>query len=73
MAECKSILEAVAVVFFKVVKFFILVEYWNHFRPHAGLGGAMGKPYEQDMDSEITGMSFLGGLLHGYRRERCAA
>jgi len=49
------------------------LEYWNHYRPHAGLGGAMVKPYEQDMDGEITEVSFLGGLLHGYRRERRAA
>ena len=49
------------------------LEYWNHYRPHAGLGGAMVKPYEQDMDGEIAEMSFLGGLLHGYRRERRAA
>ena len=49
------------------------LEYWNHYRPHAGLGDAMIKPYEQDMDGEITEVSFLGGLLHGYRRERRAA
>ncbi len=29
--------------------------------------------YEQDMAGEITEVSFLGGLLHGYRRERMAA
>jgi len=33
----------------------------------------MVKPYEQDMDDEIAEVSFLGGLLHGYRRERMAA
>ena len=25
------------------------LEYWNHYRPHAGLGGKMVKPYPQDM------------------------
>ena len=26
------------------------LEYWNHYRPHAGLGGKMVKPYPQDMN-----------------------
>jgi len=31
------------------------------------------KPYPQDDDGEILEVSFLGGLLHGYRREKLAA
>ena len=49
------------------------LEYWNHYRPHAGLGGNMVKPYPQDMNAPIREISFLGGLLHGYRRESIAA
>ena len=49
------------------------LEYWNHYRPHSGLGGAMVKPYPQDDDGEVVETSFLGGLLHGYRRVRKAA
>ena len=49
------------------------LEYWNRYRPHSGLDGRMIQPYEQDMDGEIREVSFLGGLLHGYRRERVAA
>ena len=49
------------------------LEYWNHYRPHSGLGGAMVKPYPQDDDGEVVETSFLGGLLHGYRRVRNAA
>ena len=49
------------------------LEYWNHYRPHEGLGGSMVIPYPQDMDAPVREMSFLGGLLHGYRRERLAA
>ncbi len=49
------------------------LEYWNHYRPHAGLGGAMVIPYEQDMNAPVTEVSFLGGLLHGYRREPVVA
>ena len=44
------------------------LEYWNHYRPHAGLGGKMVKPYPQDMNAPVREVSFLGGLLHGYRR-----
>lgn len=49
------------------------LEYWNHYRPHEGLGGRMVMPYPQDMDAPVREVSFLGGLLHGYRRERLAA
>ena len=49
------------------------LEYWNHYRPHAGLGGNMVKPYPQDMNAPIREVTFLGGLLHGYRREPIAA
>ena len=49
------------------------LEYWNHYRPHAGLGGGMVDPYPQDADGEVQEISFLGGLLHGYRRVRQAA
>ena len=49
------------------------LEYWNHYRPHAGLSGGIVKPYPQDADGEIQEISFLGGLLHGYRRTRQAA
>ena len=30
-------------------------------------------PYRQDADGEIQEISFLGGLLHGYRRVKQAA
>ena len=49
------------------------LEYWNHYRPHAGLGGKLVLPYPQDMNAPIQEVSFLGGLLHGYRREPMAA
>lgn len=49
------------------------LEYWNHYRPHAGLDGRMVLPYQQDADGEIQEISFLGGLLHGYRRVKQAA
>ena len=49
------------------------LEYWNHYRPHAGLGGKMVKPYPQAMNAPVREVSFLGGLLHGYRREQAAA
>ena len=49
------------------------LEYWNHYRPHEGLGGNMVMPYPQDMDAPVREVSFLGGLLHGYRREPMAA
>ena len=41
--------------------------------PHEGLGGSMVMPYPQDMDAPVREVSFLGGLLHGYRREKLAA
>ncbi|MDD4816336.1 MAG: integrase core domain-containing protein, partial [Victivallaceae bacterium] len=44
------------------------LEYWNHYRPHAGLEGKLVMPYPQDMTFPIKEVSFLGGLLHGYRR-----
>ena len=49
------------------------LEYWNHYRPHAGLNGNMVLPYRQDADGEIQKISFLGGLLHGYHRVKQAA
>lgn len=49
------------------------LEYWSDYRPHAGLGGKMVKPYQQDMNASVRLVSFLGGLLHGYRREQAAA
>ncbi len=49
------------------------LEYWNHYRPHAGLDGKLVMPYPQDMKSPVKEVSFLGGLLHGYRREPMAA
>ena len=49
------------------------LEYWNHYRPHARLNGNMVLPYRQDADGEIQEISFLGGLLHGYRRGSQAA
>ena len=45
----------------------------NHYRPHAGLNGNMVLPYRQDAEGEIQEISFLGGLLHGYRRVKQAA
>ena len=49
------------------------LEYWNHYRPHAELDGRIVLPYPQDADGEIQEISFLGGLLHGYRRVKQAA
>ena len=34
------------------------LEYWNHYRPHAGLGGKMVKPYPQDMNAPVSEVSF---------------
>lgn len=31
------------------------------------------KPYPQNPDGELVEVSFLGGLLHGYKREKKAA
>jgi len=49
------------------------LEYWHRYRPSGGLDGAMINPYPQDKNGEIQEISFLGGLLHGYRREKAAA
>ena len=49
------------------------LEYWNHYRPMQGLGGKMVHPYPQDRNDPVKEVSFLGGLLHGYRRESVAA
>ena len=53
--------------------FIFTVEYWNHYRPHEGLAGDMVMPYLQDMDAPVREVSFLGGLLYGYRRKRLTA
>lgn len=45
----------------------------NHYRPHVGFGGKMVLPYDQDPNGEIREISFLGGLLHGYRKVPVAA
>jgi len=37
------------------------LEYWNHYRPHAGLDGKKVKPYEQSPDGKIIDIPFLGG------------
>ncbi len=37
------------------------LEYYNHERPHAGLGGRMIKPRPQDADGEIVCTERLGG------------
>lgn len=49
------------------------LEYWNHYRPHEGLGGKMILPYPNDPNGELVEVSFLGGLLHGYKMEKRAA
>ena len=49
------------------------LEYWNHYRPHEGLGGKMIQPYPQNSGGNLVEVSFLGGLLHGYKREDLAA
>lgn len=49
------------------------LEYWNHFRPHEGLGGQIPVPLKQDMNAPVKEVSFLGGLLHGYYRQPLAA
>ncbi len=35
------------------------LEYWNHYRPHAGLGGKMVKPYPQAMNAPVSEYSFI--------------
>ena len=42
-------------------------------KPIVERGVRMVMPYPQDMDAPVREVSFLGGLLHGYRRERLAA
>ncbi len=49
------------------------LEFYNHYRPHRALGGRFIFPLSQDPDGEITEVSFLGGLLHGYKRVKTAA
>lgn len=49
------------------------IEYYYHYRLNAGLDGKMVMPYPQAPNGEIVEVSFLGGLLHGYRREKVAA
>ena len=44
--------------------------YYNHERPHSGLGGKLIDPWPQDEDSEIMEFSRLGGLLKSCRRIR---
>ena len=46
------------------------LEYYNHERPHSGLGGAMIKPWPQDEDGEVVMSTRLGGFLKSYRRVR---
>ena len=47
--------------------------YYNHERPHSGLGGKMIDPWPQDEDGEIVMFSRLGGLLKSYRKVKRAA
>ena len=54
-----------------VVREFLL--YYNHERPHSGLGGRIPDPWLQDPDGEIVEFSRLGGLLKSYRRVKQAA
>lgn len=54
-----------------VVREFLL--YYNHERPHSGLGGKLIDPWPQDEDGEIMEFSRLGGLLKSYRRVQIAA
>ncbi len=49
------------------------LEYWNHYRPHEGLGGQIPMPLKQDSKAPIKEVSFLGGLFHGYYRPAEAA
>ena len=54
-----------------VVREFLL--YYNHERPHSGLGGRLIDPWPQDEDGEIVMFSRLGGLLKSYRKVKLAA
>ena len=49
------------------------LEYYNHERPHSGIGGVMIHPLPQDEDGEITMFSRLGGFLKSYRRTKAAS
>ena len=49
------------------------LEYYNHERPHSGIGGVMIHPLPQDDDGEITMFSRLGGFLKSYRRIKTAS
>jgi transposase InsO family protein len=49
-----------------VVNEYIL--YYNHERPHQGLGGGFIDPWPQDEDGEVVEFQRLGGLLKSYRR-----
>lgn len=49
------------------------VFYYNHCRPHRGLGGRMIEPLPQDEDGEIVEFNYLGGLLRSYRHVKQAA
>ena len=46
------------------------LEYYHHYRPHQGLGGAMIELIPQEPDGQVERVDFLGGLLRGYRRSR---
>lgn len=45
------------------------IEYYNHERPHRGLGGKYIDPYPQDPNGVIVEHTRLGGLLRSYKRE----
>jgi len=49
------------------------LEYYNHERPHSGIGEVMIHPLPQDEDGEITMFSRLGGFLKSYRRTKAAS
>ena len=47
--------------------------YYNHERPHSGLGGRKIKPWPQDKDGEIVIFSRPSGLLESSRKVKKAA
>lgn len=49
-----------------VVNEYIL--YYNHERPHQGLGGKMIEPWPQHADGKVVEFHRIGGLLKSYRR-----
>lgn len=49
------------------------LEYYNHERPHSGIGGTMIHPRPQDEDGKITMFSRLGGFLKSYRKIKSAS